>query len=407
MARSFTDFGWFPRFGALSRVVGSESRAPLPPAPGTRDCVLLGVLVVIGLLEGASRPELSWSSASLIVGIALMPTVLWRRSRSLAMVSIAFGATAAMALAKLVSGRELPAFHTTVFLLLLPYSLLRWGAGREILVGLPIMLVSASLGLTADHARLSDVIGAFAVLFSAVALGAAVRYRESARSRELEQVQLREREHLARDLHDTVAHHVSAIAIRAQAGLATSSVNPEAAIDALRVIEAEASRALSEMRALVGLLRRGQSADLAPHPRIADLERLAHSSAEGLDIAVHLAGDLDGLSASVSGAIYRLAQESITNARRHARHATRIEVGVTAEGASVQLRVSDDGDLAHSRASAPLGYGLIGMSERAELVGGTCHAGPNPERGWTVTAVLPRNGPSSWSVPMSVVGARK
>ena len=369
--------------------------------------MLLGVLVVIGLLEGASRAELSWGSASLIVGIALMPTVLWRRSRPLLMVSIAFGATALMALVSLASGSDRPAFHTMVFLLLLPYSLFRWGAGREVMVGLPIMLVSASLGLISDQAKLSDIIGGFAVLLSAVALGAAARYRDRAHSRELEQIKLREREHLARDLHDTVAHHVSAIAIRAQAGLATSSTHPAAAIDALRVIEAEASRTLTEMRAMVGLLRRDQSADLAPNPRITDIERLAHPSAEGPDIDVDISGDLDDLSASISAAIYRLAQESITNARRHAQHATRIEVGVTADEASVHLRVSDDGDLAHSRPSAPAGYGLIGMTERAELLGGTCHAGPNPERGWTVTAVLPRNGPTPWSVPTSEARARK
>jgi signal transduction histidine kinase len=77
----------------------------------------------------------------------------------------------------------------------------------------------------------------------------------------------------------------------------------------------------------------------------------------------------------------------VTNARRHARHATRVDVRVDADERSVRLRVSDDGD---SRAAGSPGYGLVGMAERAGLLGGTCAAGPNPDRGWTVTAVLPR-----------------
>jgi signal transduction histidine kinase len=377
------------------RFVWSEPRAPHPPGPGKRDWVLLGVLVAIGLLEGAARPDLSWTSGSLMLGIALMPTVLWRRSRPLWMVLIAFGATGALHLARLLTGNDLPTPHTMVYLLLFPYSLFRWGAGRDITVGLPIMLVSASLGFISDRAKVSDVLGGSAVLLSAMVLGTALRYRARARSHELEQVKLREREQLARDLHDTVAHHVSAIAICAQGGLATWSTHPEAALDALRVIETQASRTLTDMRAMVRLLRRDESADLAPNPRIADLERLASRSAEGPEIDIDISGNLDDLSPSVSAAIYRLAQESITNARRHARHVTRIEVGVTADEASVRLRVSDDGDLADARPSASVGYGLIGMIERAELLGGTCHAGPNPERGWTVTAVLPRKGPAT------------
>lgn len=109
------------------------------------------------------------------------------------------------------------------------------------------------------------------------ALGAAFRYRASARMRELDQVKLLERERLARDLHDTVAHHVSAIAIRAQAGLATSVLQPDAATDALHVIEAEASRTLAEMRSMVRVLRRNEPADLAPSPGITDLEQLAEA----------------------------------------------------------------------------------------------------------------------------------
>jgi signal transduction histidine kinase len=221
------------------------------------------------------------------------------------------------------------------------------------------------------------------VLVLAMAVGAAVRYRARARTRELDQVKLLERERLARDLHDTVAHHVSAMAIRAQAGIATAASDPNAAIDALRIIDGEAARALDEMRGVVRILR--TEADLTPGPRIGDLAHLV--SRTGPSVEVEIIGDTDELPSAVGAAIYRLAQEAVTNARRHARHATRIDVHVVVDETSVRLCVSDDGLLRQSRST---GYGLTGMKERATLLGGTCEAGPNTVRGWTVTAVLPR-----------------
>ena len=105
-----------------------------------------------------------------------------------------------------------------------------------------------------------------------------MRYRASSRLRETDQVKLREREQLARELHDTVAHHVSAIAIRAQAGRALAPSRPDAAVDALEVIEEEASRTLDELRAMVGALRQGEEPDLAPQRGVADIERLGRGA---------------------------------------------------------------------------------------------------------------------------------
>ena len=104
-----------------------------------------------------------------------------------------------------------------------------------------------------------------------------------------------------------------------------------------------------------------------------------------------LAGELDDLSPAVGAAIYRLAQESITNARRHARHATHVAVAVTGDDDQVRLTVDDDGSTGVA-SRAPAGYGLIGMHERATLLGGTFHAGPTADRGWRVEANLPRTG---------------
>jgi signal transduction histidine kinase len=305
------------------------------------------------------------------------------------MVAIAF---AVCGLAPLVMRGHAPELNTLAFIVLLPYALSRWGSGREVVIGSAIMLgkVGLSLLYDGDGFGLGNATAAFLVLSLAVAVGAAVRYRARARLRELDQVALLERERLARDLHDTVAHHISAIAIRAQAGLATAASRPDAATDALRVIEAEASRTLTEMRGMVRVLRRNQPADLAPSPRIVDLEQLTSQARDGPAVDVEIFGDLGDVPPPVGAAIYRLAQESVTNARRHARHATRIEVRVAADDTSVHLRVSDDGDASPVRPAAAPGYGLIGMIERANLLGGTCRAGPDAERGWTVTAVLPR-----------------
>jgi signal transduction histidine kinase len=309
------------------------------------------------------------------------------------MITIAFVTTG---LVSVLTGGDAAEMNTAVFLLFYPYALCRWGSGREVAIGLPVMFGGVCLCMASDlasnDAGLGDVVGAFAVLFAAIAVGAAVRYRARARMRELDQVTLLERERLARDLHDTVAHHVSAIAIRAQAGLATASSQPGAATEALQVIAAEASRTLTEMRSMVRVLRRNQPADRSPSRQVADLEQLASRARAGPAVDVQVLGDLDDLPPSVGSAIYRLAQESVTNARRHARHATRIEVRVAADDTAVRLRVSDDGETSAIRPTAAPGYGLIGMIERAHLLGGTCEAGPAPDRGWTVSAVLPRAG---------------
>lgn len=369
----------------------NEPRPPDPPLRVWRDWALVAVLVPIAVLEGVLRPDLPWRAVSVMVTVGLVPTLLWRRSRPLLMVAICFATTSLAPL--LIFGGSLD-MYTLVYMLILPYALFRWGSGREAVIGFTIMFVAAGLSMLSDRSVLSDTVGAFAVLFSTITLGGAFRYRARARMRELDQVKMLEREQLARDLHDTVAHHVSAMAIRAQAGLAVAESHPNAATEALRVIEAEAARALAEMNAMVRVLRQNEPADLAPGRHITDLHQLASRAASGPAVDVEVAGNLNDLPPSVGAAIYRLAQESVTNAQRHARHATRIEVRVTTDDTSVHLRVSDDGDGdgGFLRPTASPGYGLIGMRERADLLGGTCVAGPNPGRGWSVTAVLPRAG---------------
>jgi signal transduction histidine kinase len=373
----------------LLRAVWREPRAPDPPRRRRRDWALVGVLVVVLLVEGLTRQDVPHRAIWLPLGVGLLLTLLWRRDRPLLAVAIAFTTSTATSFAL---GGEQSGLITMVAMVGLPYALVRWASGREAVIGVVLLLPVVVL-VTATGAELTDVVGGLTVLTASMALGLAFRYRARARARELDRVALLERERLARDLHDTVAHHVSAMAIRAQAGIATAPLRPDAAVDALRLIETEAARTLAEMRTIVRALRRGEPADgtdLAPNKGIADVPALARPGVAGPSVDVEVSGDAGGVHPAVAAAVYRLAQESVTNACRHARDATRVRVRVAVDDASVRLQVCDDGaDVPDAPAA---GYGIPGMRERADLLGGTCAAGPDPAGGWTVSAVLPRTG---------------
>jgi len=381
----------------------AEPRVPNPPARVWRDWALVAVLVPTSIVEGLLREDLGWPVVSIVLGVALIFTLLWRRSHPLAVLVISFGSVTVMTAAAQLAGVTEPAvgLYTTAFMILLPYSLLRWSSGRDAAIGLVFIAVAAVAnsvtaavaGSTGD-VILEPLIGSAIFFAFPAALGASVRYQTNSRLREIDHVKLSEREQLARELHDTVAHHVSAIVIQAQAGYIAAESQPGAAVDALEVIEQEASLTLAEMRTMIGALRDNEDADLAPQRGVDDIQRLAANIADSPSVEVRLSGDLDELTASVDAAIYRLAQESITNAIRHAHNATRINVSVDGGVDSVRLNVSDDGDTVVAGRN-PAGYGLIGMTERATLLGGTLDAGPSPDAGWTVTAVLPKSGASA------------
>ncbi|WP_433599822.1 sensor histidine kinase [Nocardia sp. CA-135953] len=375
----------------LLRSVWDEPRPPDPPRRMWWDRVLVGVFVGLVVLEGLVRPNLPHRVLWMAVAVAIMPTLLWRRTKPLEVVTFAFVASAA---GTVLAGGEQSGLRSLVVMLLLPLALVRWGSGREVLLGSVVVLVSAVFSMAVSDLAAADVVGGLIVLFAVVALGLALRYRARAKARELDQVKLLERERLARDLHDSVAHHVSAMVIRAQAGMVTAASSPDAAMDALRLIEVEATRALGEMRAMVHMLRSDRpvhDGDLSPG--VGDVDSLARNARHGPSVDVEITGDIADLPAAVDTAIYRLAQESVTNALRHARNATRVQVCVDADDTAVRLLVRDDGDPV--RGSVFLGYGLLGMSERAALLGGTCEAGPHPGRGWRVSAVLPRASATS------------
>ncbi len=358
------------------------------------DWVLVVALVPTAIVETILRDDLVWPVVTVIVASGAALLLLWRRTHPLAAVVGSFGTTAVVELATLVAGEDAIGLNTMLFFLVFPYALFRWGSGREAAIGLAVMFSPHVVSTLGYYNGLGDAVTGFLILTASSALGAAVRYQASATRSAIEQVKLREREQLARELHDTVAHHISAIAIQAQAGRAVGTSHPDSAMEALGVIEEEASRTLAEMRAMVGALRHGEEPDLLPQRGVADIARLAGHSGDSPRIEVELSGDLDNLRPSVGAAIYRLAQESITNARRHARHASRISVRVVGGDQQVSLSVSDDGE-PQSFTGSSVGYGLIGMTERALLLGGKLQAGPAGDRGWTVDAIFPRSGPTS------------
>nr|WP_218881106.1 sensor histidine kinase [Kineosphaera limosa] len=370
------------------RSLWKEPPASDPPARGRRDWALVAAVMVSSLLEGTLGPGISWRPVVTIVALTLAPVLLWRRTHPLVTVIVGFGVGTALGLVGSFAGESGVGLATMVFVLVLAHSLTRWGSGRQIVIGLVVAVLAAAVSILTDYTGLAEAFGGLGILAAAVASGAALRLRAESERRAREQIRNQERVDLARELHDSVAHHVSAITLQAQAGRAVASQRPEAALEALAVVEAEATRTLAEMRAMVRVLRDGQPAEYAPQPRSADLAALARREPSPV-IDVEVAGDLSDLRPQVDAAIYRIAQESVTNALRHARGATRVQVSVTQSASAVRLRVSDDGHPEPARATTH-GFGLVGMSERAQLLGGTLHAGPAPDGGWIVDAELPK-----------------
>ncbi len=378
--------------GNLVRSVWTEPRAPGAPARVWRDWALVAVFVVSAVLEGLLRHDVPWRPLILLETVATAFTLLWRRTHPLAVLAVAFGAGIGMDVAAFALGTQGQlGLYTAMFMLLLPYALLRWGSGREVVIGSVIALTAFVLGIAKDGWVLADTVGGFVVLSFPAALGLSVRFWATTRVRELEQVRLRERELLARDLHDTVAHHVSAMVIRAQAGRVVAQSRPVAAVEALEIIEAEGSRTLAEMRTMVSALRDGDDADVAPLAGIGDIKQLERSAGDQPCVQVSISGVPDDVSPAVGAALYRIAQEAVTNAMRHARHAGHVVVALTGQDGRVRLTVRDDGDPVPAT-RPPGGYGIVGMTERAKLLGGTLEAGPGSDRGWVVEAVLPQTG---------------
>ncbi|GII57978.1 hypothetical protein Pth03_63670 [Planotetraspora thailandica] len=226
---------------------------------------------------------------------------------------------------------------------------------------------------------------------AALTAGLLLRLLDAHRRTTAEKVRRDERLALARELHDVVAHHVTGIVVQAQAAQIVARRHPEKLAESLAGIEAAGSDALSAMRRVVGLLRDADDAAsvTAGPERLADL--VERFRGHGPEVRLSQPGDEDESSwpPEVTSTVYRVVQESLTNVSRHARHARLVTVAVARDGQAVTVEVADDAPPVPARGHHRGGYGLAGMRERVEALGGTLSAGPRAEAGWAVLATLP------------------
>jgi signal transduction histidine kinase len=222
--------------------------------------------------------------------------------------------------------------------------------------------------------------------------------RELVQGREREQQQqarsalLEERARIARELHDVVAHHMSVIAVRAETAPFRIPGLPEAVKDDMAETGAIAREALTEMRRLLGVLRGAEAGpERAPQPGMDRLEGLvAAVRGAGLAVDLHISDGQRPLPAGVELSTYRILQEALSNTLRHAPGA-RATVEVGYEPDRLRLRVHNDPPPAGGERPppAPPGHGIVGMRERAAMLGGTLAAGPTSDGGYLVEAILP------------------
>ncbi|WP_184929514.1 sensor histidine kinase [Saccharothrix ecbatanensis] len=202
-----------------------------------------------------------------------------------------------------------------------------------------------------------------------------------------------ERSRIARELHDVVAHAVSVMVVQADGASYAIKTNPDLAEAAVRTIADTGRQALTELRRLLGVLRSEDQSGTQwmPQPGAGDLRELAENCrATGLPVRLETDGDLDALPAGLGLGVYRIVQEALTNTLKHAGAGASATVRVTQAADQVEVEVADDGfGTPHDLVAVSGGNGLIGMRERAGVLGGSLEAGPNPGGGWRVRAVLP------------------
>jgi len=208
---------------------------------------------------------------------------------------------------------------------------------------------------------------------------------------------LQERSRIARELHDVVAHHMSVIAVQAEAAPLRNPDVPEELRDDLATIRQTALQAMTEMRRVLGVLRQDEDAESEPQPGLDHVpELIKNARTAGLDVTLTLMLDGCEVPPGVSVSIYRILQESLSNALRHAPGAA-VDVDVRALADPPRVRVHVENGPPTEPTATPAGgrggHGLVGMRERAAMLGGELTAGPTPDGGFAVTATLPLEQP--------------
>ncbi|MGB3860101.1 MAG: histidine kinase [Ornithinimicrobium sp.] len=380
--------------GSALLALWEEPQAAAPPGTAWWDRALVAGLVPVTVLEVGLRGDVAWPIWHATWALVCVATLLWRRHRPLAMLILAYGAQTVAGVIPALAGEPHSVLDVTAVVLLLAYSLGRWASGKGVVVG-SLFLLAMHLAREPlyDSSGSSIVIGVGALMLP-VALGALVRSWAVSQLRARELIRVREREQLARDLHDTVAHHVSGILMHARAAKVRGRTEPGAAAEAIDGVEEAAAHTLDDMRAMVAVLRGTEEAVKSRFPthHVTDIPLLACDHGPGPRVVVQTSGDIQRLPPPVGSALFRAAQEAVTNARQHAVEPTLVAVQVTDDGDCVRLRVHDDGRPASAarRRRARPSYGLAGMRERFSLLGGDVRAGPDLDGGWTVEATVPK-----------------
>jgi signal transduction histidine kinase len=267
------------------------------------------------------------------------------------------------------------------------------GAVTAVAVMLTVLVIEGSVDVQGIATRVP-------LVFLSLAIGDTVRSRRELRvamqeraereAREQEEGVRRraaaERLQIARELHDSLGHFLVAMNVRAS--VAVDLGDPEDSAAALEDIKQTSAGALRDLRATLKLLR--DQNDVAPTAPVLDLGALPglvqQAGAAGLDVDVQVeVGDIV-LPSSISGAAFRIVQEALTNVLRHAEAAS-VRVSVRARSGTLEVEVTDDGTATGVTSAA--GFGLRGMAERVEALGGRLDAGPRKEGGWRVRALLP------------------
>ncbi|MER6487123.1 histidine kinase [Streptomyces virginiae] len=363
--------------------------------------VLSLVLLALVILEGvvlAARPSLPhaalWASGILVC----LSAVPWPAVPLLTRAWFAAAVSWTVTLLLIFGNHPLAVWgagEAVALLVLLSQVILRAPARTAAVLG-PLL----GLGCMAVPARDADP-GRFTLLFSvlAVVVGAysvLLRLQATQRVLDLRAVRTAERLELARELHDLVAHHVTGIVVEARAARFTQ-VSAERAAEVLGRIETAGDEALGSMRRLVKILRDTDDgstpATTAPVAGLADIRGLTERfSRTGPPVVLSIENGLQELlPAHVAATAHRIVLEALTNTAKHAATATAVRVTLRTVPAGLEVRIADDGGRPArlSEKARGGGYGLAGMAERAEALGGHLTAGPSPEGGWAVAAVLP------------------
>ena len=276
---------------------------------------------------------------------------------------------------------------------------------RQLAVGGTAVAVMLVAMLAAGDESVTSVAGAIGWTVAGMLFGEATHSRrallaeyedraaraEAERDAEAERRVAEARLEIARDLHDVLAHTVSVMTVQAGVGQDAMARGSPGAAEALRTIRAAGRDAMEEVQALVAVLRNGSDPGTAPAPRLDRLGDLV-AATEAAGVAVDLTVEVPpGAATDVAElTAYRVVQESLTNVVRHAA-AARATVDVRTDGAHLRVDVHDAGAAPAPGRGGGDGFGLRGMRERVESLGGHLHAGPDPRGGWRVSAAIPRD----------------